>query len=59
MRVASFHVKSIRSIKNSTPVYLAHSTVLVGRNESGKTALLRALHGVKSQVTSQSGQAQR
>lgn len=58
MRLTSFQVRSFRSINDSTPVELALRTVLVGRNESGKTALLRALHGVKSQVPTQPGQAQ-
>lgn len=38
-------VTKYKSIEDSTPVTLAkHVTVLVGKNESGKTALLEALH---------------
>ena len=39
------HVWKYKSIEDSTPVALANNvTVLVGKNESGKTAFLEALH---------------
>lgn len=47
MRLQSFRVRDFRSINDSTQTEVAERTVLVGRNESGKTAILKALHGVK------------
>jgi predicted ATP-dependent endonuclease of OLD family len=49
VRLTSFQVHDFRSVNDSTPVKLAQRTVLVGRNESGKSALLKALHGLKAQ----------
>lgn len=49
MRLESFVVTDFRSINHSGHVDVADRlTVLVGRNESGKTAILKALHGLKS-----------
>ncbi|MGZ5459572.1 MAG: AAA family ATPase [Thermoanaerobaculia bacterium] len=47
MRLVSFQVTNFRSINDSSPVEVLHRTVLVGRNESGKSSLLRALQGLK------------
>jgi predicted ATPase len=47
MELLSFRVLNFRSINDSTPIRLGKRTVLVGRNESGKSALLRALRGLK------------
>jgi predicted ATP-dependent endonuclease of OLD family len=39
-----FRVYNYRNIDDSDWIELAQVTALVGRNESGKTALLKALH---------------
>lgn len=44
MRVKAFKVENYRSILDSGWVYVDDITVIVGKNESGKTALLKALH---------------
>jgi energy-coupling factor transporter ATP-binding protein EcfA2 len=49
VKLVSFQVRDFRSVIDSTVVKLQHRTVLVGRNESGKSALLKALHGLKAQ----------
>lgn len=43
MRLASFRVRNYRSITDSGDVTVARITALLGRNESGKSNLLRAL----------------
>lgn len=43
MKAKSFRVTTFKSIDDSTPVELQDVTCLVGKNESGKTALLQAL----------------
>ncbi len=44
MRVKAFKVQTYRSILDSGWVDVDDITVIVGKNESGKTALLKALH---------------
>jgi energy-coupling factor transporter ATP-binding protein EcfA2 len=47
MRLITFRVASFRNILDSTVIAVDdHVTCLVGKNESGKTALLQALHRV-------------
>jgi ABC-type cobalamin/Fe3+-siderophores transport system ATPase subunit len=43
MKLSSFRVTNFRSINDSSPIEAGNRTVLVGRNESGKTSLLRVL----------------
>lgn len=45
MEIKSFRIKNYRSIKDSGPCYLSgdNITILAGKNESGKTAILEAL----------------
>jgi len=47
MELVAFRVQNFRSINDSTWIELGKRTVLVGRNESGKSVLLRALRGLK------------
>lgn len=44
MKLAKFLVQNYRSVENSGEVNVSDYTVLVGKNESGKTTILRALH---------------
>ena len=44
MRLAKAHIKEFRSINDSTEFEINDITCLVGKNESGKTAILRALY---------------
>lgn len=44
MKIDSFKIQRFKSIHDSGWVDLEKLTVLVGKNESGKTSLLRALH---------------
>ncbi|MBU4277172.1 MAG: AAA family ATPase [Proteobacteria bacterium] len=44
LEISSFRVVNFRNIKDSGWIPLENVTAFVGRNESGKTALLRALH---------------
>ena len=44
MRLKAFRVQMFRPILDSTWVNVDDITVIVGKNESGKTALLQALH---------------
>jgi len=48
MKLTSVHVTNFRCIEDSTPVEIGTSTCLVGKNESGKTAFLKALEGLMS-----------
>ena len=45
MEIRSFRIKNYRSIKDSGECYLSGDgvTILAGKNESGKTAILEAL----------------
>ncbi len=44
MKLTKVHVTNFRSIQDSSEFDIADVTCLVGKNESGKTALLQALH---------------
>ena len=47
MKLSSFHVNHYRNVLDSNPVAVhPKATVLVGKNESGKTNLLHALHAL-------------
>ena len=49
MKLKKAQVWKYKSIEDSTPVDISQEiTVLVGKNESGKTAFLEALHKAKS-----------
>ena len=48
MKLTRVHVTNYRCIDDSNPVEIATSTCLVGKNESGKTAFLKALEGLRS-----------
>lgn len=46
MKLDSFHVWNYRSINDSGEISVSRITALLGRNESGKSNLLRALHSM-------------
>lgn len=46
MRLVSFNVKNFRSINDSGPIDVSSITAILGRNESGKSNLLRALYSL-------------
>lgn len=46
MQLESFRVRNYRSINDSGEVTVSQITALLGRNESGKSNLLRALHSL-------------
>lgn len=46
MRLVSFRVRNYRSINDSGEIAVSRITALLGRNESGKSNLLRALHSL-------------
>lgn len=46
MRLKSFRVRNYRSINDSGEIMVSQITALLGRNESGKSNLLRALHSL-------------
>ncbi|AEV27188.1 hypothetical protein Dsui_2850 [Azospira oryzae PS] len=46
MRLKSFRVRNYRSINDSGEIMASRITALLGRNESGKSNLLRALHSL-------------
>lgn len=48
MRLTKAHVTNYRNILDSNEVDIDQSTCLVGKNEAGKTAFLRALEGLRS-----------
>jgi hypothetical protein len=48
MRLEIFRVKNFRSIVDSGPIDVANLTALLGRNESGKSNLLRGLESLNS-----------
>ena len=47
MKLKTVHVTNFRSVLDSGPVEIGETTCLVGKNEAGKTAFLRALEGLK------------
>lgn len=44
MRLESFQVNYFRSIKNSEPIHLNQKTIIVGKNNEGKSNYLKALN---------------
>lgn len=50
MRLKNVHVTNFRCIEDSEPFKIDQVTCLVGKNESGKTALLHALYRLKPHV---------
>lgn len=46
MELKSFRVRNFRSINDSGDIHVSRITALLGRNESGKSNLLRALHSL-------------
>lgn len=48
MKLVSAQVKNFRCILDSNVVEIGKTTCLVGKNESGKTAFLKALEGLRS-----------
>lgn len=48
MKLIEAHATSYRNIIDSNPVLIGQSTCLVGKNEAGKTAFLKALEGLRS-----------
>ncbi|MDR6451267.1 AAA family ATPase [Variovorax paradoxus] len=46
MRLASFQITNFRSINDSGPIDTSQITAILGRNDSGKSNLLRALHSL-------------
>jgi len=44
MNLVSFAIRDFKSVRNSTTVEIGDVTCLVGKNESGKTAILQALY---------------
>lgn len=47
MKLKSVRVTNFRSVLDSGEVEIAETTCLVGKNEAGKTAFLKALEGLK------------
>jgi ABC-type transport system involved in cytochrome c biogenesis ATPase subunit len=48
MKLIQAHATNYRNIIDSNPVDIVQSTCLVGKNEAGKTAFLKALEGLRS-----------
>src|ERR671934_1049620 len=46
MKLLTVQVKHFRCIEDTTPFSVGQLTCLVGKNESGKTAILQALEGL-------------
>lgn len=46
MRLKSFHVRAFRNVIDSDDISVGDVTCLVGKNESGKSAILQALHSL-------------
>jgi predicted ATP-dependent endonuclease of OLD family len=44
MLLKTFHIRDFQSVRDSNPIDVGDITCLVGKNEAGKTALLRALY---------------
>lgn len=47
MKLKSIQVKNYRSVEDSEKFSIDNITCLVGKNESGKTAILKAIEGIK------------
>ena len=48
MKLVAVHVTNFRSVLDSNEVEIGPLTCLVGKNEAGKTAFLKALEGLRS-----------
>lgn len=48
MRLETFRIKNFRSVVDSGPIEVANLTALLGRNESGKSNILRGLESLNS-----------
>lgn len=48
MKLIRAHATNYRNIIDSNPVEIGQSTCLVGKNEAGKSAFLKALEGIRS-----------
>ncbi len=48
MKLIEAHATNYRNIIDSDPVAIGQTTCLVGKNEAGKSAFLRALEGIRS-----------
>ena len=46
MKLVKAKVTNFRSVEDSNEFNISNLTCLVGKNESGKTAILEALHGL-------------
>ena len=55
MKLTTVQVREFRSIDNSEPFHIGDITCLVGKNESGKTALLHALYRMNPLVDADDG----
>jgi predicted ATP-dependent endonuclease of OLD family len=53
MRLESFHVKDFQSVRDSGLIPVDQITCLVGKNEAGKSALLKALYRLNPLVKSE------
>jgi len=52
MKLRTVHVREFKSIWDSNPIEIDRITCLVGKNESGKTAILEALYRLNPIITS-------
>ena len=55
MKLTTVQISEFRSIDNSEPFDVGEITCLVGKNESGKTALLRALYQMNPLIDTHAG----
>ena len=53
VKLKNFHVHDFQSIHDSTPIAVGDVTCLVGKNESGKTAILKALTRINSEAATE------
>ncbi|HYD82192.1 MAG TPA: AAA family ATPase [Paucimonas sp.] len=56
MRLVSFSVTNFRSITDAHKIPISDSTVLIGRNNEGKSNLLRALSIAMKALTAHAGE---
>lgn len=53
MKLINFHVTNFQSVYDSSDIAVGEVTCLVGKNESGKTAILKALSRINPQTTTE------
>src|SRR5438094_155857 len=53
MKLIAFHVREYKSTRDSNPIAVGDVTCLIGKNESGKTTLLRALYNLNTIIAEQ------